>query len=132
MRFTPAELTIKRNRILVNNPHPQSLAFLVLLCAFYNNEAKKDWLAFRHKFLQKQIRTWWKPWTWLRPRTLTCSYCKRTNLREEVDMSDKSQLKYLATVDHIHPVSKGGKVYDESNCCVACHPCNTNKKDKIL
>jgi len=41
MRFTPAELTIKRNRILVNNPHPQSLAFLVLLCAFYNNEAKK-------------------------------------------------------------------------------------------
>lgn len=133
MRFANVNLTFKRHKILVDNPHPQSLAALVLLVSFYNYEVKKEWWDFRKKFLKRQLRVWWKPWTWLRKSTLTCTYCKKTHLKEEIeDMTSKAQLKLLATIDHIHPISKGGKMFDPKNCCVACHNCNKNKKDTIL
>jgi len=38
--------------------------------------------------------------------------------------------KQNATLDHVLPVSKGGKTTWE-NCCTACAPCNASKSDKI-
>jgi 5-methylcytosine-specific restriction endonuclease McrA len=45
-----------------------------------------------------------------------CSYCQR-----HVDRRD-------STLDHVIPVSKGGKTSWE-NCVTACAPCNSNKSD---
>lgn len=47
-----------------------------------------------------------------------CQYCG-----EHVDSKH-------ATLDHVNPVSKGGKtVWD--NCVLACAPCNSNKSDTV-
>ena len=43
-------------------------------------------------------------------------------------LAETEDLDLLATVDHIIPLSKGGAQYDEDNCCVACFPCNNNRK----
>lgn len=49
----------------------------------------------------------------------TCQYCgKVLNARN-------------ATVDHVQPVSKGGK-NSYLNCVTACKPCNNWKDDKLL
>lgn len=133
MRFALSKLTSKHQNVLVKDPHPQSLAALVLLVSSYHYEMKKEWFEFRKKLLKDQLRVWWKPWTWHKKSTLTCVYCKKTHLKEEIeDMRDKSQLKTLATIDHIHPLSKGGKMFDPKNCCIACYNCNTKKKDKLI
>jgi len=46
----------------------------------------------------------------------TCAYCSKPVDRKE------------ATLDHVNPVSKGGKTTWE-NCVTACAPCNSNKSD---
>ena len=47
-----------------------------------------------------------------------CQYCGK-----QIDRRD-------ATLDHVIPVSKGGKsIWD--NCVTACGPCNSNKGDKV-
>jgi 5-methylcytosine-specific restriction endonuclease McrA len=46
----------------------------------------------------------------------SCQYCGDNLERKE------------ATLDHVHPVSKGGKTTWE-NCVTACAPCNSNKSD---
>jgi len=33
------------------------------------------------------------------------------------------------TIDHIHPVSRGGAWFDPDNLQAACSPCNTAKRD---
>lgn len=48
--------------------------------------------------------------------SFTCMYC-----------GSKSQL----TIDHVVPVSKGGKTTFE-NCVTACQPCNNKKNDRTL
>lgn len=48
----------------------------------------------------------------------TCQYCGT-----EVDRKD-------STLDHVHPISKGGKTTWE-NTVTACGPCNADKADKI-
>ena len=47
----------------------------------------------------------------------TCQYCG-----DEVE-------RKLATLDHVHPISKGGKTTWE-NTVTACGPCNADKADK--
>lgn len=47
-----------------------------------------------------------------------CQYCGESIERKE------------ATLDHVHPVSKGGKTTWE-NCVTACGPCNSNKSDTL-
>jgi len=48
----------------------------------------------------------------------SCMYCGTHIERKE------------STLDHVHPVSKGGKTTWE-NCVTACGPCNANKADKV-
>jgi 5-methylcytosine-specific restriction endonuclease McrA len=47
-----------------------------------------------------------------------CQYCAK-----HVD-------KKVSTLDHVHPVSKGGKTTWE-NTVTACGPCNSHKSDKV-
>ena len=47
-----------------------------------------------------------------------CQYCG-----DHVERKD-------STLDHVHPISKGGKTSWE-NCVTACGPCNADKADKI-
>lgn len=108
-----SNLGLKRNRIHVVEPHVQSLAALVLLTKKLREEELKLWLDFREEFLNA--------------RELKCHYCGKDNLQIEVDMTDKEQLKYLATIDHVIPLSKGGKMFDPNNCVVACFNCNRKK-----
>lgn len=46
----------------------------------------------------------------------SCQYCG-----DQIERKD-------ATLDHVHPVSKGGKTTWE-NCVTACGPCNSHKSD---
>ena len=48
-----------------------------------------------------------------------CQYCG--------DTFDTKELN----IDHVIPVSKGGKTNWE-NCCTSCIPCNAKKSDKII
>lgn len=49
----------------------------------------------------------------------TCQYCMETFSAGEL------------TIDHVVPVSKGGKTTWE-NCCIACYPCNQKKGNKLI
>lgn len=57
---------------------------------------------------------------------INCVYCKRKNL--EPFTKDRNK---MATLDHIMPISKGGKVFDLENLTIACDTCNRGKKDKL-
>ena len=63
---------------------------------------------------------------------LKCHYCGKTGLVKDIeDMSSAAQRSILATIDHVIPISKGGKRFDVSNCVVACYKCNSKKKDNV-
>jgi len=109
-------LRLKRNRVYVEEPHVQSLASLVLPEKELADREISEWLEFRLKFLNSH--------------ELTCHYCSKANLKLEVDITKKAELKELATIDHVIPISKGGDMYDENNCVVACFPCNQKKGDR--
>jgi 5-methylcytosine-specific restriction endonuclease McrA len=109
---------MKRQHVLVEEPHVQSMAALVLLCTEYMKEELAEWLNFRHEFFDKQIKV---------HGSLKCHYCGKDHLVEETTVLSK-----LATVDHVKPVSKGGARYDEDNCVVACFNCNHRKGNKEL
>jgi len=49
-----------------------------------------------------------------------CHYCN-------AQLSKKS-----ATVEHVVPISRGGKLFDERNIVLACFNCNSKKGSKIL
>jgi 5-methylcytosine-specific restriction endonuclease McrA len=59
-------------------------------------------------------------------RKLTCTYCRKTNLRIQFD-NKKVPHNILATIDHIIPISLGGGVFDKDNVCVCCSKCNSKK-----
>ena len=58
--------------------------------------------------------------------------------RSNVYLRDNGQCQYcgcnierkVATLDHVLPVSKGGKTTWD-NCVTACGPCNSHKSDKL-
>ena len=58
--------------------------------------------------------------------------------RSNIYLRDNGKCQYCgnhierrhSTLDHVHPVSKGGKTTWE-NCTTSCAPCNSNKSDKL-
>ena len=113
------KLGTKRNKIFVEDPHITSRAAYILLKHRFEKQLLEEWEVFRNAFFDKH------------GEPLTCFYCGKTNLvREVTDSSNKKQLETLATVDHIVALANGGQRYDEDNCVVACHPCNSRKRNK--
>lgn len=123
----------KNERVIIHTeePHIESLANLIKLKKFYSQidsvrraekEPYKDWLRFRKKWLKEQKRKHGK---------LTCHYCKVTNLKANNNCPLINDEKQKATIDHVIPVSRGGKRYDERNLVVCCWVCNQKKGDKM-
>lgn len=114
---------IEQHTILVKEPHNQSLASLVYLTKKYLEETKEQrynpwkYLKVRDRYMRKKAKENGK---------LTCIYCGKDHL----DAFTKD-LNFLATVDHVIPVSKGGRIYDESNFVVSCYQCNQKKGNRV-
>lgn len=87
----------------------------------------KKWLIFRKEFLKNELKKEGK---------LRCVYCGRDDLVEGDHEFEKKHLNMkipnLATIDHIHPLSMGGKKYHKPNCCVSCRKCNSKKGNKFV
>lgn len=119
-------LNKERHKILTNNPHIQSYASNILLRYKYKLSlrrlpyANRIWLTFRNKYLRQQKKLHGK---------LSCAYCGFYPL--EANFNNPHSALPRATIDHIYPLSRGGKRYDENNLCVACVRCNQKKADKI-
>lgn len=113
-----------KHMFYVDSPHSESFAAGVLLRKQLRMHEVQRWLDTRMEYLTR-IES--------EKGFLSCFYCSSNNLLKQIEEPvTKSKLKLLATIDHIHPVSKGGEVWDESNWVVACHPCNQNKADRLL
>lgn len=127
---------LKKNKnekdiILIDHPHPQSSASLILLKMQYMKRdssrrvksAKNEWriwLNFRNRFMKK----------WKRDHgQLICFYCHKKDLYANINSPFAAGRE--ATLDHYIPQSKGGKKYDESNLRICCSKCNQLKKDKM-
>ena len=111
-----------RANILVQQPHIQSQAALVLLhkklIRGVRYHGYKGWLRFRLELLEK----------WESERgTLKCHYCGLEPLIIDTSNSDP----YCATLDHVIPRAKGGAEFDPANLVVSCGPCNQKKADKM-
>jgi 5-methylcytosine-specific restriction endonuclease McrA len=109
-----------KHNVLVHEPHPQSLAALVLLT---KKLAPREldytvWLRYRKWFLKQHMKKHGK---------LFCFYCAAGPLKKQ-SVRDKD----LATLDHVKPLSKGGDRFSSSNLVVACYRCNSRKKDKSI
>lgn len=110
-----------RHVVRVDTPHIGSLAARVLLTRKLRVEELSSWFEFRNSFLSRILKE---------QGDLRCRYCGRGGLVMDVpDDAPKSELKQLATIDHVVPRSKGGAERDESNLVVACFPCNQRKAD---
>ena len=111
----------RKHRLLVADPHPQSLAASVLLKADLSCQLVAEWLTFRTAWLTRQKE---------RHGDLVCHYCRMGGLQMDLPAdATKADLRHLATVDHVNPRANGGAEYDEANLVVACHPCNNRKGD---
>ena len=108
-------LVTKKNVVYVTRPNIKSRAALILLNKRLRDHEVGEWLQFRDEFLNK--------------RPMVCEYCGRKQLTKEIGVLGQG---YLATIDHVMPLSKGGSRYDEANLKVACFPCNRDKSDKII
>lgn len=106
------------HNVLVQNPHPQSMAALILLCRKFTPFPNyKKWLKYRKHLLRKTYRD---------TGELKCHYCGKGDLK----MHTRSpRAPNHATLDHVKPVSKGGERYSSANIVVACWPCNMRKRD---
>jgi 5-methylcytosine-specific restriction endonuclease McrA len=113
---------MRKNRILVQDPHPLSHAAYLLLKDGYAKcvvctDGYRGWLKFRADLLTK----------WEKERGgLFCHYCGKGPLPVE-DLSYKK----VATIDHFIPLSKGGEKFDPNNLVVSCYKCNSKKKDNM-
>jgi 5-methylcytosine-specific restriction endonuclease McrA len=106
------------HNILVHEPHPQSLAALVLLTKKLTPKEMgyKTWLRYRKWFLKEHVRKY---------GLIHCHYCNKGLLKKFSDIQDD-----LATLDHVKPISKGGDRFHSSNLVIACYRCNCRKRDK--
>lgn len=105
--------------VMTDEPHSHSPAAGVLLRRQLRKAQVGEWLEFREAYLDEQLAE---------HGDLVCHYCSTPNLVKEVsEPVTKSKLRLLATVDHVHPRSKGGAEYDKDNLVVACYPCNQQK-----
>ena len=107
-----------QHNVLVNEPHNQSLAALVLLTKKLAPRPLnyRVWLRYRKWFLREHLK---------KHKKLMCFYCDTGPLKKQSDFTND-----LATLDHVKPLSKGGLRFHSSNLVVACFACNSRKKDK--
>jgi len=110
----------EKHNVLVYDPHPQSLAALVLLTKKLAPRplSYKVWLRYRSWYLRKH---------WKKHKEFRCHYCGKGNLKAESDTASQ-----LATLDHVQPLAKGGLRFHSSNIVIACSPCNSRKQDKSV
>jgi len=106
--------------VLLPNPHPQSLASLVLLTKKLAPKPTgyKVWLKYRKWFIKEHLKV---------HKELRCTYCGKGKLKKTTERTEQ-----LATLDHVYPTSKGGAKFSSANIVIACSPCNGKKADKDL
>lgn len=109
-------MKVKGSLVFVENPNVMSQAALLLLVERLRKSTLAEWFEFREKYLSS--------------RQLVCSFCGKNGLKKEISSLD--ELPFLATIDHVVPLSKGGAMYDENNLKVACHSCNNGKGSMSL
>ena len=120
---TKATLSMRRNNVYVDEPHKSSLASLILLTKDYSSMKFDEWMVFVNELFDECLAM---------NGMLRCAYCYKPNLVREVKDFSKRGQRYLATIDHITPIAKGGGVHDKNNCAIVCFTCNQAKKDKIM
>lgn len=91
----------KNNTILVNNPHLQSRAALILLHRKIMEKAEQRYKRIRRIFLDNVEHR--------------CAICGQTLSEQEL------------TVDHIQKIADGGKIFHPSNWQVLCRQCHKIK-----
>ena len=123
------KLKAEKDIILVEEPHIQSAAHLILLKRQYiktdgsrrvkaGGNEWRIWLTFRNRLLRR----------WRKERcSLTCFYCGTKDLMSNVNSPFAAGRE--ATLDHYIAQAKGGGKYDEKNLRVCCDNCNQRKKD---
>lgn len=114
-----------------DNVPVQSLAALVLLNDMFRKQ-DVDFLAefdmifkkigFSREFLTKHKKI---------HGDLVCTYCGHPHLIIELE-NMKVPHVVKATIDHVVPLSKGVKFFDEKNLVVACGKCNSTKSSKTV
>jgi len=88
-----------QHNVLVPEPHPQSLAALVLLTKKLSPRpiSYKAWLKYRKWFLREHLK---------KHKKLMCFYCGCGPLKPQSDTN-----KELATLDHVKPLSKAENAF---------------------
>jgi hypothetical protein len=85
------------------------------------------WLLFRENLLKEKLE---------KEKELICVYCGKRHLeiggRTAKDLRDNNKNPKLATIDHVNPLSNGGKKYDPKNCVVSCKKCNKRKSSMFI
>lgn len=113
------------------NPSRGSYGDFLLLRYFLRVRQRHSWLKahkpeevlylkIRKRFLKKLAKT----------GKLHCAYCGKGPLK--IDGNNFFDKRKMATVDHIHPVSKGGPKLLMSNFVCSCEKCNRDKADNYL
>lgn len=110
-------------RIFIKRPHVQSRASYVKMIREYKDQDKTlNWQfnkGFRRQIIAKFIE---------KHGELFCEYCGKSNLTDVYSRD----VSHLATLDHIVPVSRGGRPFDPNNIKICCHDCNCEKGSKPL
>jgi 5-methylcytosine-specific restriction endonuclease McrA len=114
-----------RPRVLVEDPHLQSRAALLVLTRMLYSKREvgerpqwKTWLKFRKWFMRSRRKE----------GPLTCGFCGRSPLKTNAGVVPDRD---LATIDHLVPRARGGREYAEDNLVVCCRKCNAKKADKL-
>lgn len=111
--------------VFIRNPSSQTRASYVQLVRDYKKlDRDYNWrmnIGFRISFL-KEFYT--------KHGGLFCEYCGKRELL--LKATKKEELTRLATLDHVIPLSKGGRRFDHKNIKVCCPICNGNKRDKDI
>jgi len=115
-------MKLGKHRVMVKEPHPGSMASLVLLSKDCEKAERRKWLDFRDELLDEAEE---------RDGQLVCTDCGQDGLIRQIPDGKFRQPANLATIDHVIPVSKGGPRFERSNCAIVCYPCNQSKKDKM-
>ena len=102
----------RKNVVWPTSPSLRSRAAFLLLRKKLMEKQLQEWLDLRDELLDR--------------RGLVCEYCGKKDLKKEVAL--RSELKFLATIDHVVPKCEGGTDH-EDNLKVACFPCNQRKSN---
>jgi 5-methylcytosine-specific restriction endonuclease McrA len=108
---------------------PKTWAASLLLRDYYwRNDPDNPWFEVEAKInFSRSFLTRWKE----KHGTIKCTYCPKTDLVIEYEgMSVPKGV--LATIDHVHPISRGGGVFDLKNVVPCCSSCNQKKGNKLL